>query len=79
MVTGPSGVFTRSVITQMSVPGSQTLAALAGDAAKAVIALTVSPAASRSDATRRPGRLRGGMAGLLAVRCGAYDKRISIS
>jgi hypothetical protein len=62
-----------SVITQMSVPGSQTLAALAGDAAKAVIALRVSPAASRSNATWRPGRLRGGLGGPLAGRCGACD------
>jgi hypothetical protein len=73
MVTGPSGVCAVSVITHMSVPGSQTLAALAGDAARAVIALTVSPATSRSDATRRPGRLRVGLAGRLASRCGGCD------
>src|ERR1700722_4726410 len=70
MVTGPSGVFTESVMTHVSVPGEQTLAALAGDAARTVIALTVSPAASRSDATRRPGRLRVGLNGRLASRCG---------
>jgi hypothetical protein len=73
MVTGPRGVCTASVITHMSAPGAQTLAALAGDAARAVIALTNSPATSRSDATRRPGRLRAGLAGRLASRCGGCD------
>ena len=73
MVTGPSGVFTEFVMTHVSVPGAQTLAALAGDAARTVIALTVSPAASRSEATRRPGRLRGRIAGSLARRCGVCD------
>src|SRR5580692_10882333 len=72
-VTGPSGVGAASVITQVSAPGAQTLAALAGDAARAVIALTVSPAASRSDATRRRGRLGAGLAGRLASRCGGCD------
>jgi hypothetical protein len=69
MVTGPRGVCTASVITHMSAPGAQTLAAFAGDAARAVIALTVSPATSRSDATRRPVRLGAGLAGRLASRC----------
>src|SRR5258708_6274170 len=69
-VTGPSGVCTVSgTTTQMSVPGSQTLAALAG-AAKAATALAVSPTASRSDPTRRPGGLPGCLAGQLPIRCG---------
>jgi hypothetical protein len=73
MAIGPRGVCTVFVTTHMSAPGAQTLAALAGDATRAVIALTVSPATSRSDATRRPGRLRAGPAGGLAGRCGGYD------
>jgi hypothetical protein len=73
MVTGPRGVCTASVITHVSAPGAQTLAAFAGDATTAVIALTVSPATSRSDATRRAGRLGAGLAGRLASRCGGCD------
>jgi hypothetical protein len=77
MVTGPRGVCTASVITHMSVPGAQTLAALAGDAAMPVIALTVSPATSSSDETRRPGRFRVELAARLAVRCGGRDTEVS--
>ncbi len=73
MATGPSGVFTESVITQVSVPGAQALAALADDVARAVIAPTVSPAASSSDAKRRPVRLRAGLTGWLASGCGRCD------
>src|ERR1700733_2955410 len=35
MVTGPTGVCTESVITHVSTPGAQTLAARAGDTARA--------------------------------------------
>ena len=73
MVTGPRGVCTASVITHVSAPGAQTLVALACDAVSAVIALTVSPATSRSDATRRPGRLGARLAGRFASRCGGCD------
>jgi hypothetical protein len=73
MVTGPRGVCAAFVITHMSAPGAHTVAALAGDAARAVIVLTASPATSRSDATRRPGGLRAGLAGRLASRCRGCD------
>ena len=58
MVTGPRGVCTAVLITHVSEPGAQTLLARAGEAARAVMAPAVSPAASSSDATRRPGGLR---------------------
>src|ERR1700722_17120531 len=71
MVTGPRGVCVVPVpvTTQVSEPGAQTLSALAEGAARAVVALRVSPATTRSDARRPPCRLRVTLAGRSATSC----------
>src|ERR1022692_963702 len=67
-VTGPSGVCTVSgLTTQVSLPGSHAVAALAGAAGTAIRTLAVRLTTSRSSATRRPVRLPGGSAGQFAV------------
>src|SRR5450755_445899 len=79
-VTGPSGVCAAYGMTaQVSLPGSQAVAAAAGDAVTAVRTPAVRLTASRSNATRRPVRWPGGLAGQLAAGDGMCGTRVSYS
>src|ERR1022692_2021491 len=79
-VTGPSGVCAAYGMTaQVSLPGSQAVAAPAGDAVTAVRMPAVRVTASRSNATRRPVRLPGGLAGQLTAGDGMCGTRVSYS
>ena len=79
MVTGPSGVGTVSgTTTHTSVPGSQAVAALAGDATAPVTAPVDSPTTSRSDLTWRPRGLPVGLAGKLGGGCWTDDIEVPL-